>query len=313
MKKSDVIIGIASRAPALAGAALWLWAQSHRLFKVSPEVYDHWLVEQLVRHLQRRVPVYTRLRNGMKVKVHLGDHVGGAIIRSGYYEPRTIRLIELLLKPGMTFLDIGTHVGQYTLVASRLVGSSGSVHGFEPDPETFRWLLSNIRRNGLTNVRSRNVALAAEPGRLVLYLSSVSDIGSNSLREPPSFSGRACEVETINLDAYLRASGIGRVDFVKIDVEGAEYGVLMGASDLLRRPDRPVMIIEFEEARQRAFDRSCAQLADLLKDFGYDLFRLDSANLDPYDPEQNDAPSVNVLAVPANRRDLVVHLRNSLD
>jgi FkbM family methyltransferase len=213
----------------------------------------------------------------------------------------------------MTFLDIGTHVGQYTLVASKLVGNTGAVHGFEPDLETFRWLTSNIRRNGLTNVRANNVALSGETGKLKLYLSSVSDIGSNSLREPPSFSGRVCEVDCIKLDQYLMNAGVRRVDLVKIDVEGAEYGVLTGSSEMLSCADRPLMIIEFEEARQQAFGSSCSRLAGLIIRHGYDLFRLDSPALDIYDPAVHDSPSVNVLAIPSDRRSLVEQLRNTLE
>src|SRR5262249_49817066 len=152
--------------------------------------------------LQYRLPIYTQLGNGMKIKVHAHDYVGRQIIRQGYYEPEVVQLFERILKPGMVFVDVGTHVGQYTLVASRLVGPTGTVHGFEPDPQTYRWLLSNIKRNALRNVVTNRTALAANADKCRLYLSNIRDIGSNSLQEPPNFSGQACEVSCESLDQY---------------------------------------------------------------------------------------------------------------
>jgi FkbM family methyltransferase len=312
VQTSAVVLGIADRFPNTTRTMLWLWTQSHRVLPVDRNVYDHWLVDALVRRLQCRIPVHTRLGNGMKIKVHLRDHVGGAIIRSGYYEARTVRLIESLLAPGMVFVDVGTHVGQYTLVASALVGSSGAVHSFEPDPATFAWFASNVRRNRLANVRANHAAVAAKAGKLKLYLSSVNDIGSNSLEKPPNFSGRVCDVDCVVLDDYLAGGGVSRVDLMKIDVEGAEGEVLAGASKLLSSADRPVLILEFEEERQVAFGRSCEELAASVCGYGYELFRLDSENLDSYVPRETSAPSVNVLAVPSNKLRLIDDLRRQL-
>ena len=306
--KSAVLLKIADRAPVLARGALWLWVNASQFFKGGRATSDHWLVMELGRRLHDRIPVHTRLGNGMKIKVHLNDHVGGEIIRTGYYEIDTVRLIQRLLKPGMVFVDVGTHVGQYTLLASGPVGRTGEIHSFEPDPETYSWFVSNVKRNGLTNVRTNQLALAGQPGTLTLYLSEVTDIGSNSLRRPRFFSGRVCEVEVVTLDSYLESRHVSRVDVMKIDVEGAECEVVNGASALLGREDRPVMILEFEEARQLAFQSSCAQLAALLVAKGYDLFRYDSSGLESYLPRVPDKPSFNILAVPTNRREIVGEL-----
>jgi FkbM family methyltransferase len=300
---------VADRAPVLARGALWLWVNSSQWLKKGRATGDHWLVAELAHRLEGRIPVHTRLGNGMKIKVHLNDHVGGAIIRTGFYEIDTVRLIRRLLKPGMIFFDVGTHVGQYTLLASESVGPSGEVHGFEPDPETYRWFASNVRRNRLANVHTNQLALAGQPGKLTLYLSAVTDIGSNSLRRPRSFSGREVEVEVVTLDGYIGSRRVPRVDVMKIDVEGAECEVLNGASTLLGREDRPVMILEFEEARQAAFQSSCAQLTALLVSKGYNLFRFDSSTVEPYVPAVPDKPSFNILAVPENRIEIVAELR----
>ena len=305
MHKSAVAIGIADRAPGVAKGALWLWARTLGWFGQKPEAVNHWLVSTLVDKLQYRLPIYTRLGNGMRIKVHAHDYVGGQIIKQGYYEPEIVRWFEQILKPGNVFIDVGTHVGQYTLVASRLIGSKGNVHGFEPDPETFRRLTSNIRRNRLRNVAANKLALADKPGTLHFFLSNVRDIGSNSLQKPPTFSGREVDVTCIALDDYLGTHGVQRVDLLKMDIEGAEYSALVGAKGLLTRDDRPPIIIEFEEERQVAFGYSCARLAELLTGFGYRLFRIGSEVVEEYVPRNPDAYSFNILAVPSNRRDLL--------
>jgi hypothetical protein len=85
--------------------------------------------------------------------------------------------------------------------------------------------------------------------------------------------------------------------------------VLDGASALLSRDDRPVMILEFEEERQLAFQSSCTRLAALLVGKGYDLFRFDSSGIQAYVPKVPDERSFNILAVPTSRSELIAELR----
>jgi FkbM family methyltransferase len=312
MGKSEVLFHTAERFPRLTEGALWLWVKGSHLLGQADRACNHWTTVALVKRLHARIPVHTRLGNGMKIKVHACDHVGGEILRSGYYEPRTVRLIQSLAKPGMVFVDVGAHVGQYTLIVSEAVTSTGSVHAFEPDPETYGWLRHNIECNRLTNVFTNQLALADVSGTLDFYLSDVSDIGANSLQQPRGFDGRVCKVGCTTLDEYMRSQGITRVDLMKIDVEGAELAMLKGSSALLERDDRPVIILEFEEARQRAFHSSCAQLAALLESKRYSLFRLDTPALEAYVPKDSDAPSFNVLALPSHRSDLAITVGRTL-
>lgn len=304
MNRSDPFFALARRFPALARACLWLWSRVALALGLDIAEKRSWLIDDLADLVQYRIPVVTKLRNGMSIEVHLTDHVGGAILRSGYYEPGEVSLVQKLLEPGMTFLDIGAHVGQYTLVGSERVGAAGEVHAFEPDPETFRWLCSNVERNDLGNVTTNQLALTAEPGTLQLFESAVNDVGSTSLREPRQFTGRVHDVACVPLDDYLRSHGIERVDLIKMDVEGAEISVLQGAKRILSAPDVPILIVEFEEARQRAFGFSCAALADELGKYGYALFIIEEGHLAPHQPRPG-LHSYNVMAIPSERVDQV--------
>jgi FkbM family methyltransferase len=262
----------------------------------SADGYDR-LTRGLALEFDCRLPLRARLGNGLSLDVVWRDHVSESIMRHGYYEPETVALFERFLRPGMVVLDVGGHIGQYTLVASQLVGPAGQVHSFEPDPETFAWLRRNTELNALSNVSVNQIALSDSAGTQTFYFATTHDIGANSLAEPLNFSGRKAEVQCLPLDDYLRERGVSRVHLVKMDVEGAEMAVLAGGERLFSNPERPMLIMEFEEKRQRAFGRSCREMGGWLVDHGYDLYRI-GARLDPYTPSDADPRSLNVLAVP---------------
>jgi FkbM family methyltransferase len=311
MGKSNLAFHLAERVPFLGKGFLFLWARGHFLISRDAQPPAHWFFSQLANALDYRVPVRTRLRNGMSIRVACNDHVGGSILRLGYYEPEIVHLIEKLLKPGMVFLDVGAHVGQYTLYASRLVGETGQVHSFEPDPKTFQWLASNIKLNCLQNVHANQMALSDVAGSRQFYFATSQDIGSNSLTPPANYSGRSREVRCTTVDDYVQANRIAQVDLIKVDIEGGEYAMLSGAARLLDSRQRPPIIAEFEEARQLSFGNSCAKLAALLEGRDYRLFRLNEPLLEAYMPRANDAASFNILAIPSDRTDLLAELRTS--
>jgi FkbM family methyltransferase len=311
MTKSDIAQRLAIRLPALAKGVLWLWARGHAWLTGDSEAPEHWFFSHLANALGYRVPVLTKLGNGMKIHVASNDFVGGMILRDGYYESGTVSLIERLLAPGMVFLDVGAHVGQYTLVASRQVGGNGQVHSFEPDPNTFRWLAGNVRLNHLQNVHVNQMALSDQAGRKRFYFAMPHDIGSNSLSRPVNDSGHFCEVTCTTVDEYVEANQLDKVHLIKVDIEGAEFAMFTGAKRLLSRQNKPIIVVEFEEERQRAFGNSCAKLAELLTADGYSLFRLDTVPLQAYAPRANDAPSFNVLAVPPGNTELLADLQRT--
>jgi len=97
----------------------------------------------------------------------------------------------------------------------------------------------------------------------------VRDIGSNSLAEQGTTRGRDAGASCLatTLDTYASAKGLSRIDFIKADVEGAELGMLRGARAILGAAEPPVLLLEFEEERQRAFGSSCAELGAELRSY----------------------------------------------
>jgi FkbM family methyltransferase len=138
----------------------------------------------------------------------------------------------IYLKPrlGDFVVDAGAHYGLYTMLASRLVGN-GMVLSFEPHPENYRGLLTNLRLNGIENVRTFEEALGDYDGKVMLCQPfSMSTTWSTGR------PGSSCmEVRQRRLDSVVAELGIGRLDLVKIDVEGGEESVIRGAEESIRR------------------------------------------------------------------------------
>src|ERR687893_730507 len=145
-------------------------------------------------------------------------------------------------KEGDTVVDIGAHMGRYTITSSKSVGESGRVIAVEAHPYNFRLLQDNLRLNKLTNVCALNLAVYSKKARLKLYLpdEDLGYTGHHSLmtnylatKYSEEIERRFIEVEADTLDNLLKARGINQVNWIKIDVEGAEYEVLKGAREVL--------------------------------------------------------------------------------
>jgi FkbM family methyltransferase len=158
-------------------------------------------------------------------------------------------------------------------------------------------LQHNVLINGLCNVHLVQCALAKSSKDAELYVARPDNIGQTSLRQPNNFSGVRVKVQCRTVDDYAEEHGIDRIDLIKIDVEGAELDVLLGARGVLSRNPKPHIIIEFWEEFLQAYGSSCAQVAKLLQGNGYSLFWIGETGLTPYIPLKN-AELFNVLGVP---------------
>lgn len=226
------------------------------------------------------------------------NDVCGQAMLTNAYEFRERRFVESLLRPGMTVLDIGAHHGLYTLLASRRVGPHGSVLAFEPSLRERNHLIRHLRVNGCRNVRVESVALGSAAGWSELFVVEDLETGCNCLR-PPRVSQSTIRMPVFleTMDNWLYRRGIDRVDFIKLDVEGAELGVLEGAARLLRRPDRPMILAEVEDLRTGVWGYAAREIVGFLRQYGYAWFRFTDKGLRPI---ENDCGTwnENLLAIP---------------
>jgi FkbM family methyltransferase len=197
------------------------------------------------------------------------------------------------LREGMTVFDVGANVGELTLLFSRFVGAGGSIHAFEPSGAGFERLAAVCGAASLRNVRLNRLALAEEEGsvRLHVYDDDYLSWTSRALRPLEDYGinvkPRAVEeVPATTVDLYCESSGVEEIDLLKIDVEGAELQVLIGARRTLS--EQRVRCVTFEFG-QTTFDmgNSPECIEAYMKEAGYELRNL--VDGDPIFPGRESA------------------------
>lgn len=163
---------------------------------------------------------------------------------SGTWEPGTTRLVESLLEPGMVFVDVGSHIGYYALLAARKVGPSGKVYAFEPAPANHAILVENITLNGYQNIVPVQKAVSDRQGTATFFLHA-NPVGHSFHPETLGKSQTAITVETTSLDDFFEGAGWPPVHLVKMDIEGAEPAALRGMAKLLERNRDLRLIVEY--------------------------------------------------------------------
>lgn len=144
------------------------------------------------------------------------------------------------LRQGAVFLDVGANIGLYGAPAGAVVGPRGAVICFEANPRTFRYLTRNLARNRRANVMAENLAVGAESGeiRIATGTANAGEVHVATAAEQGEV------VPMVSLDSYCADHGIGRVDYIKIDVEGFEASVLAGAERVIA--DNPDILVQTE-------------------------------------------------------------------
>lgn len=195
--------------------------------------------------------------------------IARAILHRGQYEPVETEVVLARLKPGMAVIDVGANIGHYAMVAAAAVGPSGKVAAFEPDADNYAALLANLTLNGFANAGAEQLALGSAPGELTLYRDEANRGGHSLVRANVQREAGASRVRVATLDDYAAESLAGRkIDFIKIDVQGAEAAVLAGAAKTLAR-DGPDLLIEFWPHGMRATGAEPMALVQELSNLGY--------------------------------------------
>jgi FkbM family methyltransferase len=199
--------------------------------------------------------------------------------RTPYLEPELLGLADLV-QPGAVCVDVGAAAGIYTLLLSRLAGDTGEVHSVEPLRFAHSVWSSVLRAKDGRNVRRHEVALGAQPGTATMSVPvrrsggkvtgrsflawNTTGLGSNA--EFPRHMDHPVRVDT--LDALC--AGLSRLDFVKIDVEGAELQVLMGGQQVIER-FRPALLLEIEARHIERYRHTPDAVVDWLVERGYTM------------------------------------------
>ena len=175
------------------------------------------------------------------------------------------------LHDGMIVFDVGANIGQFSMLFSELVGQEGEVHCFEASSQTFQLLEKNCNKNKVSNLYLNHLAVSDQLGKVQLFVYDDEHSSWNTLANRPLHDYGIQvepidteEVKAITIDTYCQQHGIKAIDILKIDVEGAEYQVLLGAERMFREKSIKNCILEFG---QTTFDmgNDPNQLAEFIK------------------------------------------------
>jgi FkbM family methyltransferase len=167
----------------------------------------------------------------------------------GVREPGVLKFVEERIKGGSTVLDVGAHLGEWSLLFSELVGPSGKVVAFEPDPVARASLVKNLRLNRISNVVVEAESISDITGSAVLAAERFGSGLSSIVRQPTSdgdgdWTGyNRIEVPSTTIDEYCQEHGISP-NWIKVDAEGAEPLIVRGMRRLIEE-QHPSAIIEF--------------------------------------------------------------------
>ena len=223
-------------------------------------------------------------------KLNLGDitikhHYSGskfkldAFVHKGYwYHGKNREKIQMeqfsrIIREGDTVFELGAHIGYISLYFSKLAGETGKVYVFEPGANNLPYTRKNLAASKIKNIELVEKAVSDTNGKATFYLENITG-QSNSLVKDyrvtkkihsktfTDLKKKEVEVETIRIDDFILQNNIAKVDFVKIDIEGAEYLAIKGMPNLLSTK-KPTMMIEVTENHEALFE--------LLKSYGYEF------------------------------------------
>lgn len=217
--------------------------------------------------------------HGFKMHLNpLDDMVCRVLRESKEWEPSETSLLYQEIKEGQVVVDVGAHIGYFTLLFSKLVGPKGAVYAFEPNPYSLAYLRRNVAVNNSRNVVVEDMAVYDRDVHIQVWAKKGGNTGD--VRIFPTLNGEVVGVDAVTLDTYFAPRN---VDFIKIDAQGAEYNILKGAGSLIRRSLGLKLMVEYSrDLMVEGFKITPEQFLPLLEEFEiYDMSNKTLTRLDP--------------------------------
>jgi len=213
------------------------------------------------------------------------------IYTMGMYERNTVKQLIKLAKPDMTFVDVGTNIGAYTL---NLAPHVKQCYSFEPNPRTLKYLNANVKLNDFKNIEVVPMGLSDKDEELDIHIQS---LGSSSFNKHQQL-GDSERVKLTTIDKYTEQHNIDRIDMIKIDVEGHEMKCLLGGEETIKRNKKMVAVLEL--------DNNTHITGHTKEDY---LEFMDRHGFKAYAPKGFPFPLKRIETLPADYMDNVVFLK----
>ncbi|MFJ2743604.1 FkbM family methyltransferase [Streptomyces sp. NPDC087440] len=225
-------------------------------------------------HPRRRV---VEARFDARFAVDTRDLIQRYIHLFGVWEPHMTAWLKSRLGPGDVLVDVGANIGYFTVLGSRLVGSTGRVVAIEASPVFHRRVLQHLDLNGCENVRAINGAVADTTKPLTFVLASSNNMGANSIVPYDGPAESAFTMDARPLPDLLEPDELARARVIKIDVEGAEGSVIRGLGPVLGQLRQDVEIaVEVTPERMVKLGDSLEELLETMREHGFHTYRLPS-------------------------------------
>lgn len=203
------------------------------------------------------------------------------LLMDGVIEQYETKLFKKTIKKGMVVVDIGANIGYYSLIAASLTGDNGIVYAFEPEPTTYALLCKNIDVNNYTNIVAIQKAVSNQQGNAEFWVDKAGiAISSFSKDNVMAFSNAplvglsedpiSVKLETVALDEFFENLS-NKIDFIKIDTQGAEGLIIEGAEKILRGNDNIKIIMEFWPWGLRSLEADPLELLHKLQKYGFKI------------------------------------------
>jgi FkbM family methyltransferase len=196
-----------------------------------------------------------------------------------FYEAETTQLLGAMLRPGDTFIDIGAHVGYFSMVAVPFVGPHGTVLSFEPEFANYGRLVEHIALNQAWQVQPVHMAVGSREDVATFFVNADNDgghalwdVSKHDQCHETRIRGERRTVFVTTLDRFLAQRPIASLKAIKIDAEGSELAILRGAEQSIRRYHVPFIIAEVNRFALQNMGTSEAELRALMTSWGYETY-----------------------------------------
>jgi len=212
-------------------------------------------------------------RNSVSYKLDLSDLIEWYIY-FGFKEKSRINLLNQIHYGDIVF-DIGANIGNVSFEAAKRCGVAGKVFAFEPDINNFTRLISNIELNQFKNIYPLNLGFGDKIASAKLYQVNENNSGMNRILDDNFNDNNFQEIKIRPLNVFVKENNINKLNIIKIDVEGFEMNVLIGAKQILLNY-KPKLFIEIDENNLKINHSSPLEIINLLFSFGYTIYHGES-------------------------------------
>ena len=243
--------------------------------------------------LSLKIPVVVEIEKGIKFKCYPDSSWGGLVIYTKLPEYFEMKFVNKIINKKDIVIDVGSNLGSYSLIAASKM-SSGKVYAFEPSKIAYKRLLENIKLNNFENkIIPLDLAVSDKKGRISFSETDRSEVSHVSYLQ----FKQGLKVRSITLDNFVKRQKIKKIRLLKIDVEGYEYKVLKGASEILEKGIVDYLLVEINRD-SLLYSIEPSKTINLLKQYRYNIYFFpNSSQLTPISKYGGTKKTINMIGI----------------